>query len=440
MTKRHFRVLLFIIILILLGIFMWLFGSNYQVKIKEYGDHGIVKCTNDKQSFIKSFIKGYNKTINSEVDEHFYKNFPLYSNVSARFYISNYDESIVYIYPSDKKLLMIDYLDKPAQLLLSHGLIDINNPEADLHPEKLLVNASREDAVSLYQKAKSNIMAGGGQERDSAYFGGGGDLRLNNFFKIIEFVSPETMMTLGSGKLIISSSDPITKSIYGRDMEFNYPLTGPLIISNIVNFENDNDIGEKIGTRIAEMHIKQLIVKSAAFKFFIDDKKLRPFAEPIAEKSKMSESNPALYPHWKFTEDIRQMYAYAEKEGISKGYADELKDMLKAGAMTGTLLTYYKNGHEFVIQWLLINAIVLVCMSLLVLIGTGNSVLLINLMTHMKQINADKYLLSVIVVAVNAWVFTAKPAHLDIRFWILPGISFFTNLCVSGYIQKYIVK
>ena len=121
MTKRHLRVLFLFFLLLLLGALMWVFGLNHQIKIKEYGDHGIATSTKDKQSFIKAFIKGYKKAVSSEVDEHFYKEFPLYSKTSARFYISNYDESIVYIYPSDNKKIMIDYIDKPAQLLMSHG-------------------------------------------------------------------------------------------------------------------------------------------------------------------------------------------------------------------------------------------------------------------------------------------------------------------------------
>ncbi len=411
-----------------------------QTIINEHGEHGIVKTSKDKESFLNSIIKGYHKLIDNEVDRSFYKYFQMYGNLSARYFISNYDESILYIYPSNKKTLRIDYLDKPAQVLLSHGLIDLNNPESAIHPEKLLLTVPRDEAVSSYQKTPSNIIVGGGDARNSAYIGGEGDLRLNNFLKIIQFVASEAIMTICSGKLIISTSDSITKSIYGRDMEFTYTLNGPLLISNITNFNNVSDIGENIGTSLAEMHIKQLIVRSKAFNFYINEKKLKPLAEAIVENIKRSESDPSLYPFWKFKNDLYQMHAYAEKKGISYEYVDELIDMLKAGAMTGTLLVYYKNGYEFVMQWLLINAILFTCMTLLLFLKVGDSSLLNYLLPFLKSINVDKFLLSAIVVAINGWVFAVKPAHLDVRFWVIPGISILTNLCVSGYLQKYFMK
>jgi|LGOV01.1.fsa_nt_gb hypothetical protein len=376
MKKLQFGAKLFLILVMLLGIFMTLSHMKRQTIINEYGEHGIVKTSKDKESFLNSIIKAYHKLIDNEVDKSFYKYFPMYGNLSARYFISNYDESILYIYPSNKKSIRIDYLDKPAQVLLSHGLIDLNNPESDIHPEKLLLTVSRDEAVSAYQESRSNIMVGGGDARNSGYIAGEGSLRLNNFLKIIQFVASEAIMTISSGKLIISTSDPITKSIYGCDMEFTYTLNGPLLISNITNFENVSDVGENIGISLAEIHIKQLMVRSKAFNFYIDEKKLKPFAEAIVDNVKKSESDPSLYPLWKFKNDLYQMHAYAEKEGVSCEYVDELIGMLKAGAMTGTLLMYYKNGHEFTMQWLLINAILVTCMTLLVLIRVGNAPLL----------------------------------------------------------------
>ena len=324
-------------------------------------------------------------------------------------------------------------------MLLSNGLIDLNNPESDIHPEKLLITVPRDEAVSSYKKSASNLIVSGGV-RDSVYIGGEGTLRLNDFLKIIQFASSESIMTIYSGKLIISTSDPITKSIYGRDMEFTYTLNGPLLISNITNFKNVSDIGENIGTSLAEMQIKQLIVRSKAFNFYIDEKKLKPVAQAIVENIKRSESDPTVYPFWKFKNDLYQLHAYAEKEGISGEYVDELIGMLKTGSMTGTLLVYYKNGHEFIVQWLLINAFLFTCMTLSVFIKVGDSSLLNYLVPFLKSINVDKFLLTAIVVLVNGWVFAVKPTHLDVRFWVIPGISILANICVSGYLQKYFIK
>lgn len=441
MTKMKYVIFSIIMLfLVVMGIAMVLSQMKYHVIVKEYSEHGIVKSSNDKTSFLKSIVRGYRKVIDNEVDKSFYDKLPLYKCLSARYFISSYGESILYIYPSTEESIRIDYLDKPAQVLLSHGFIDLNNPESDIHPEKLLPIVSRDEAVAAYQKIPSNILAGEGDARDSAYIGGEGSLRLDNFLKIIQFVSPESMMTICTEKLIISTSDSITKSIYGRDMEFSYTLNGPLIISNIIEFSNVSDIGENIGVSLAEMHIKQLAVKSKTFKFYIDDKKLKPFAEEIVEKLKRSESNPLLYPLWKFKDDLQKIHAYAKKEGISSGYVDDLIAMLKTGAMTGTLLTYYKNSHEFVIQWLLINAIIFMCMMLLVFIRLGDTSLVNYIAPFLKSIYVEKLLLSAIVFTINGWVFFVKPAHLDIRFWIIPGISILTNLCVSGYIQKYFMK
>lgn len=440
MKKLQFGAKLFLILLILPGVFMALSQIKRQIIINEYGEHGIVKTSKDKESFLNSIIKGYHNLIDNEVDRSFYKHFKMYGTLSARYFVSNYDESILYIYPSNKKALRIDYLDKPAQVLLSHGLIDLNNPESAIHPEKLLLTVPRDEAVSSYQKTSSNIIVGGGDAINSAYIGGEGDLRLVNFLKIIQFDASEAIMTIFTEKLIIATSDPITQSIYGRDMEFTYTLNGPLIISNITNFKNVSDIGENIGTSLAEQHIKQFIGSSKALNFYINEKKLNPLAEAIAENIKRSESDPSLYPFWKFKNDLYQIHAYAKKEGISDKFVDELIDMLKAGAMTGTLLVYYKNGHEFTIQWLLINAFLFICMTLLVFIKVGDSSLLNYSLPFLKPIYADKYLLSLIVVVINGWVFGVKPAHLNVRFWVIPGISILTNLCVSGYLQKCFMK
>lgn len=424
----------------LLGIFMAISPIKRETIVKEYGGHGIAKASKDKVLFLDSVIKGYHNKIDDEVDKSFYKDFPLYGNLSARYYISNYDESIIYIYPSDGKLIRIDYLDKPAQILLTHGLIDLNNPESDIYPEKLLLLVSKDEAITAYKNWPSNLKAGGENSRFSGGFAGEGTVKFNNFMKLVQFVSSETMMIFSSGTLAFSTSDPITKSIYGRDMEFIYNLKGPLIISNITNFKNASDIGEKIGVSLAETQLKQLIVKSKAFKYYVDEKKLKPLAEAIVAESKKSESDPTLYPFWKFKDDLYKMHDYAKKEGISEGYVDDLIGMLKAGSMTGTLLFYYKNGHEFVIQWLLINAILFTIMTLLVLVNVADVSLLEYLLPYLRSVNIDKFLLSAIIVVVNGWVFTVKPTHLDIRSWIIPGISIISNLCVSGYLQKYFIK
>jgi hypothetical protein len=49
--------------LVVMGIAMVESQMKYHVIVKEYSEHGIVKSSNDKTSFLKSIVRGYRKVV-----------------------------------------------------------------------------------------------------------------------------------------------------------------------------------------------------------------------------------------------------------------------------------------------------------------------------------------------------------------------------------------
>jgi len=445
MLKKNsirYKIALFTIILTL-GIIILNYGLNhYNVTVNEYGNHGMQVQKKDKVDFALSIIEEYQNNVKKETHDKFQEKFSLADNCSVLYVISNFGESILFIYPSPKKEISINYVNVPAQVMLTHGLIDLNNPHSAIHPEHIQVNVPEKNAIEYYKSSHSNLQSSG---RGSSYLTGEGEgaVAFNNPFKIVEFVDNDSgsFMTFYGGKFNVETSDPMTLSIYKRSMKFSYNLKGPLIVTNATDFTGLSDIGREIGVTLFNKDYKELIIKSETFKYFLGHKKIKPIAEEIALKKKRSEEDKSFdYPLWMFKEDLLKLQELSIKEGISKEYVDELVGMMKSSSMTGTLLYYYIDKNGFILQWLLINAslmLIMISISIIKINGTPIVQLLLNGLT---AIQADKYLLTVIIVAVNSWVFTVKPPHLDVRYWLIPALLIFTNVAVSIYIQKTIIR
>lgn len=414
-------------------------AKNFNVHIRDHRRQNIKSGKRDKVTFADAVITEYRSSLDKEIHPSFKENFKLHGNCSAWFIISSYGESIIYIFPSAKPDVLIDYVDVPAQVMLSHGLIDLNNPLTEIHPEQIKANIPEEDAIEYYRSVPSNLAVGGGEDRDSAYIYP--DTTLNDFFKVVQLPDDDSLMTFYMDKLTISSSDPMTIQIHKKPMKFVYALKGPLIFSKATNFSRLQDIGRQIGRTIFETDIKDLITTSRSFQRFIGHKKLKPPAEEIALKKKRSEEDPSFsYPLWMFKEDLISLQGEAKKEGISEDYVDELMEVLKTSAITGTLIFYYDSKEAFLIQWLSINALILCILTLTSKIKLNGIPVIRFLVDILSTMHVERIALPAIIFAVNAWVFAVKPTHLDIRYWIIPAFFVMVNLVASVFIHKYVIN
>jgi hypothetical protein len=141
-----------------------------------------------------------------------------------------------------------------------------------------------------------------------------------------------------------------------------------------------------------------------------------------------------------FKQDMLDLQTKASKEGIDKEYASELVEWMKNSAVTGTLLFHYDNSKEFVLQWILINASLLMIMVIAAYIKIGDVSLLNYVIDALSVIKVEKYLLAALVLAVNLWVFKSRPPTLHMGQWILPGMLCCLNIAISVFIHKEVLK
>jgi hypothetical protein len=205
--------------------------NNYEVTIKEHGNHDMEVTQKDKLDFALAIINSYQQNLGNEIHNKFKGKFKLSKNCTARFIISNYNESLLHIYPSIKKKVIIEYIDKPVQMMLSQGLINLNRPFENIYPNRISVNCNKNKAKDIYSEMESNLSVGGGKKRDSAYITTK-SIVLNNFCKIFNFeVDSDCFMTLYPKTININ----LKRDIWGNPAKYNFALQGPLILTRQKN-------------------------------------------------------------------------------------------------------------------------------------------------------------------------------------------------------------
>ncbi len=134
--KRKYGVLVAALLLVIGGVTLYTLITPHDVEVRQHGSYNLKVQKKDKLRFVQALVGEYARMFDEEIDPKFKASFILADKCSAWYVVSSYGESLVYVYRSEKPRITVDYVDVPAQLMLTHGLVDLNIRHKKSIPKK----------------------------------------------------------------------------------------------------------------------------------------------------------------------------------------------------------------------------------------------------------------------------------------------------------------
>jgi|CXWL01.1.fsa_nt_gi hypothetical protein len=379
------------------------------------------------REFSEEIVNAYRQGLIAKVNPTFQNEFPLWAakGVSAKFVFSSTAECLLYLFPDEQNVLYADLIQVPVQPPLMHGLIQLDAPLRAVSPGSLSMESIRR-AAGGRGRPPGGIPAHGaismlwGSESTK--------LTLTNGMQLIDFPYQNSLALVSKGTYVISNTADWYRDALGSAVSFSLILKGPLILSSEKELSwvaderkmPQKELGTWLGKQMAEHDVIDLLAKSQFFRQSLADPSLKPLAEAILSKQARAEKDPDFsYPIWQQDLDVRELRLAGEKLKIDGSYVDRLLGK-KPAFPTGFLLGYFENAMEFMLQWIMINLVILV---LLVIVYINGSYIPAPLKTFIVSVGV-----TMAIVAINwGWIFLRRPESVTGWYLVLPGLSWVAN-------------
>lgn len=347
--------------------------------------------------FVENYINPYLNLIQAEIDPAFRKSFTITKSkkLSIRAVFSTVAETLLCIYPSTKNELIVDCTKYPVQMALFSGL-DMSDSNAHL-------NVPYEEALRSYN------------ELDTGYrIAEGVDATLVNFILNLQYpkafsFSKNSLQTLVNVEVRIRNAH--NQVIRTLSMEPVCILTGEK------DFSFAKEKASALGRQLAIAEIKHLFFTSEFFRQALAEERLNVIARKIQSDSSRAEKDTAFdYPLWKFKRDMADLQEEAREFGLGSNYPSDLLKHPANKPKDGVLLWYYANYFEFSLQWVLVNAFLLVFFSILLILRRKKNKLALLIDRLWPK--------AILLLSINGWIFYVKPRYMGVKYWIIPGVLF----------------
>lgn len=422
--RRYLRLIIWLVIAIgcvSLGLSMLFHDEKYRItKITHLHDRSTLPekyapCIPQAKDYVENLVNEYRSRLRKEIDPTFKDKFALWNNpkLGVKFIISTFDEYLIYVFPYAENELIVEVVGVPVQTAFLLNLIDLSDPTSRVKSNKIRLSQPFEEVAQSYAKTPVRIILAEGAHTSIA---GTGGLILNNVEKFLYF-SKDSSMTIDGGFVEINNNFPLAIQIHGHPQSVRFNLAGPLTLTGGEQFYLSQEVGKRIGQQLVDATIRSLIIDSDFFKKSLAHSRLEPMAKEIMAKKTRAENDPQfVYPLWQFKMDVKKLEDAARTEGIETGYVHELLESKALTPVHGTLLWYYSSAWNFVLQWTILN-----------------SVLLLGILCAPKWPNSHwlRIVAVPVILAVNGWVFLKKPEPIGVMYWLLPGALFLFNVLFS---------
>lgn len=336
---------------------------------------------------VNKFLTSYNDTLMSKVHKSFWSDFYFYKNYRFKtdIIVSSSQQTLIYIEQSDKSnyATNIFFTDK--------------NP------------------VLYIQELKNNVHITPASYKSFYYVPKG-------FYMTI------SRLTLEGTPIPVTIEEKSFVVLFDYCIRFEGPVQNQFVSTEFPG------MSFLIGSNKKE-DFNKLFIKAASDnfnsqlqKYYLESELFRkafvhPFFKKITSEIKQRQSealnHTIEYPPWEFERDINKMRAIARENSLSENYVDEIIKDPQYYPISGILLFYYSNEKAFMLQWCLINIILLAFIFVLSF-------------SKLLEIVKIQSLLSAVILAINAWVFYKRPDLISIEYWITPCI-----LGIASYILLY---
>ena len=379
------------------------------------------------REFTEILVNSYFDEIRNEVPPQF-RNDPEFwraTHVSAKVVFSTFAESVLYLYPDDKNRFVADIIPLPIQLAFLAGLINFASPTTPADTSSIKLFVPVEEAIKHYSTIPTSFITEGVRIRVA---GPGGVRFLNTPEKMITF-QPNSIFGFFGGWIEVENTDPAIASRYGKPVHFKFETLGPLLFNGEKSFAWAKEGAKLIAASMAESGIKNFFTKSEFFKQALAHEKLKPQADKIIKMKARADQDPSFeYPLWKFKQDWESLKDVARLQGFDADYLEALRKTPPSGA--GYLFWYYPTHSGFVWQWAAANTILLAFITVLLALRSSDA-LPPAVSSFFQTAAFGKPVLPFIILAINTWIFAAKPSSLAFGQWIGPGLAFLLSMILS---------
>ena len=212
---------------------------------------------------------------------------------------------------------------------------------------------------------------------------------------------------LNKNSFLVTNGNNSIKFNYNNESFFT-SFSGIHFLIGSVGLRNFNKQIEMAAISYLDEEISKKFLESEGFRKALIHPKLKEIALQIREKRAEANNNVKEYP-WEFENDVNKMKTIAKENNLKDKYVDEMLKDNQYNAVSGTLFFYYADEMSFMKQWVLVNAILLLLISVLSL-------------TNAISNNWVQSILAAVILAINYFIFLKKPDLINIIYWLIPGL------------------
>ena len=361
--------------------------------------------------FSENMANKYLETLDKEVHAAFVGQFTLAKRggIAIHVLLSTVAEYFVHLYPAERNELIVECVEYPVQLALFGGLID---------KKMATLAVPYQEAIETYLST-------------AALFNLTNNARYMAFRGKYRVTFPKIWSFSGDSYVILCQSDIELLIPQGKTLK--YHNEGIAVLTGDIEAVLTQKNATEIASWLVKVEIGDLVTSSEFFRESLAHPKLEPIAKGIQQKLSRSKLDPSFsYPVWQLKLDVNELKKEARSFNIDVSYVEELLKTPSLKPHDGTFLWYYTDPKEFMLQWTLINAVLLIVILLMWFFKYDDEPVL------KKLAGVFGYTPSALLVAVNAWIFIAqRPSVVGLIYWIIPGIIFLIALVLSVLFQKW---
>jgi len=354
--------------------------------------------------FSEQFIKSYLAFLEKEINPKLRDSFVLRSKtgISVRLILSTVVESCILIYPSDRSELIVDCSKYPVQFFLASGIETVGS--------NTKLPSSYEETISAYGEAGVPFEL---PDKGSYFLS---KITISSTYPKFFRFADNSCAFLHNVDLVVRGNNGHKRTLSCEPVCF---ITGD------ADFAFFLKKAPELGKQIAIMETIDLFVSSPFFKELLAYDELKPDVEAILQKKSRAEKDPSFkYEFPFFKKDKQDLILKAKQLGLDTSFVDGIFEDPALQPSDGYLLWYYKSHSDFMLQWVIVNILLLVLM-IIVHIIKKRGLLRGNYYTNIV-------VSSVIIIGINGWIFKdRKPDSYHFQYMLLPGALFLICLLLS---------
>lgn len=334
---------------------------------------------------VKLFLDEYQAKVTTQVNtkfrKHFYFNADYYSVIA----IVSSNQMLINITEDAKSISYKIYLTNMNPQLKLHNIVHERNfaDGSYLFTHSDMLNAH---AIELSEKGMSGIHS----------------LALDGWLIPIKIVKDASVLITGlkwEFEVVIGSN--LTK--------FTTELPGSTVIIGTDIPEEASEYMKEAAIQLFNFQLQTIYINSEPFRKALLHPVLTSIAGKIKSKQAKADNKVREYPFWEFEEDIIEMRSLAKKHDIDDEYVNAVINDNQYKPLSGTLIRYYEGPQQFMMQWVLINSLLLLTSVAVVIFIPDRSHILHGAVAALFTI-------------ANGFIIAKLPSPMHMGWWIVPMV------------------